>query len=333
MRHWLYIVTLTLVLVSCGTRRGYFRLEGQLLNLNQGEFYVYSTTGAIDGRDTIRVEGGRFAYEVPCTKSGTLVIVFPNFSEQPVFAEPNKTVTMKGDASHLKEIEITGTADNELMNSLRQQLAKAAPKEQRTVIEAFVKANAASPVGLYVLCKYCAPTSKADIANVLKLAEVVKRAQPGNATVETFIRHLNIKKNGETGTRLPVFFAKDINGNKVSPAQLQGRVAVVYTWASWNYDSRNMRDKLRYLKEFYGERLALVSVNVDASASACRQLVKRDSTTTFTVCDEQMFECPLLYKFGLTDIPDNVLYNAQGVMIERSLDIKELEAKIRTLLD
>ena len=52
------------------------------------------------------------------------MIVFPNFSEQPVFAEPGKSVTIKGDASHLKEIEIEGTDENKLMNGFRQQIAK-----------------------------------------------------------------------------------------------------------------------------------------------------------------------------------------------------------------
>lgn len=108
MKRLIYLITLTLVLVSCGSRSGNFSIEGRLLNLNQGEFYVYSPDGVFDGVDTIKVDGGRFAFETPCKESGTIVIVFPNFSELPVFAEAGKSVTVKGDASHLKEIEIEG---------------------------------------------------------------------------------------------------------------------------------------------------------------------------------------------------------------------------------
>ena len=43
--------------------------------MNQGEFYVYSPDGAITGIDTIKVQGGRFAYEIPCEDKGTIVIV------------------------------------------------------------------------------------------------------------------------------------------------------------------------------------------------------------------------------------------------------------------
>lgn len=110
-------------------------MDGRLLNLNQGEFYVYSPDGVFDGIDTIKVEGGRFTLETQCKESGTLVIVFPNFSEVPVFAEPGKSVSVKGDASHLKEIEIEGTKENELMTAFRQQLVKASPPEEMSYAE------------------------------------------------------------------------------------------------------------------------------------------------------------------------------------------------------
>ena len=78
------LLLLTLVLVSCGTDSHHFEIDGRLINLNQGEFYVYSPDGGINGIDTIKVEGGRFAYEIACEQPCVLVIVFPNFSQQPV---------------------------------------------------------------------------------------------------------------------------------------------------------------------------------------------------------------------------------------------------------
>ena len=34
------------------------------------------------------------------------MLVFPNFSEQPIFAQSGKTVNVKGDATHLKEMSV-----------------------------------------------------------------------------------------------------------------------------------------------------------------------------------------------------------------------------------
>ena len=91
--------------------------------MNQGEFYVYSPDGDIDGIDTIKVVGGRFTFERPCERPVMLMLVFPNFSEQPIFAEPGKSVEIKADASHMKEMEVKGTKANEQMTTFRKQTA------------------------------------------------------------------------------------------------------------------------------------------------------------------------------------------------------------------
>lgn len=89
-KHLCLLALLSLLLVSCGTDSKHFKFEGRFLHLNQGEFYLYSEDGAVSGIDTIKVEGGRFAYEMACEAPTTLILVFPNFSRQPIFAEPGR---------------------------------------------------------------------------------------------------------------------------------------------------------------------------------------------------------------------------------------------------
>ncbi len=333
MKRLLYLISLTLVLVSCGTRSGYFKLEGRLLNLNQGEFYIYSPDGVIDGIDTIKVEGGRFTYQTRCKEIGTLVIIYPNLSEQPVFTQSGKTATVKGDASHLKEIQVKGTKENDLMNGFRQRLAKATPPEELEYAEQFILDNPKSLCSVYVLSKYFAINSKADLDKSLKLAETVQKAQPNNSNVARILRYIKIEKNGESGANIPSFSAKDIDGKIVTGKELKGKVAVVFTWAAWNYESRNIRDKLNRLKYEYGNKLVLMAINLDPSQETCKQIMERDSTSTVTICDQMMFDNPLLDKFGLGHIPDNIIFNAQGHVIERGLDVKELETKLRNILN
>ena len=113
---FLFLSIISLFLASCGTDSHHFSIDGRLLNLNQGEFYVYSPDGKVThGIDTIKVQAGRFSYTVECDNPMTLMIVFPNFTEQPVFAQPGKSVDIKGDASHLKEMTVKGTKDNDCL--------------------------------------------------------------------------------------------------------------------------------------------------------------------------------------------------------------------------
>lgn len=141
MKKFAYILLLfaTMMLASCGAGSGRFKFEGKFLNMNQGEFYVYSPEGGIRGMDTIKVEGGRFTYECDCKEPFTLIVVFPNFSEQPIFAESGASVDIKADASHLKELSVKGTKANELMNSFRENILSVSPPEEKAKAEQFVK--------------------------------------------------------------------------------------------------------------------------------------------------------------------------------------------------
>lgn len=332
MKRLAYLITLIVVLVSCGTRSGYFKLEGRLLNLNQGEFYVYSPDGVFDGVDTIKVAGGRFTYETPCRQNGTIMIVFPNMSEQPVFAEEGTSVSITGDASHLKEIEIEGTDENKLMNGFRKELIKASPPEVNGVAERFIREHPQSIVSVYILRKYFVMAANADVDKAATLAEMVHKEQPKNSEVAHILRYLGTMKRVKTGSSLPQFAAQDINGNSVSDAQLRGKVTVVYTFSSWNYESKGMGDMLKRLKNEYGNKLALVGISLDASSENCKNSLQNDTVQQISLCDQLMFDSPLLEKFALCSVPDNLVFNAQGRLTERSLSTNALETRLRTLL-
>lgn len=333
MRHIAYFVTLTLVLVSCGTRSGRFSIEGRLLNLNQGEFYVYSPDGVFAGVDTIKVEGGRFAYETPCKDDGTIVVVFPNYSELPVFASSGESVTIKGDASHLKEVEVEGTDENELMGSFRKQILNTSPLEERQLAERFIENNPESPVSVYILRKYFVADGVTDYAKSSHLATVLNKAQPKNGEVSLIVRYLNVLKGGTTGARIPSFSMLDIKGRRVTDASLRGRVAVVYTFADWDGNSRSLCNRLNMLKKEYGDRLSLLGISLDASRRACRNFSMTDSVSSVYVCDQMMFDSPLLRKFALSSVPDNIVFDARGKVVCRSLAADELESRIRKLLN
>ena len=88
---------LMLLLVSCGGNDGKFRIEGSFRGMNQGELYIYGINGTFQ-LDTINLARGEFKYQVSMEDPTTLVLVFPNFSELPIFAKSGATVEIKGDA-------------------------------------------------------------------------------------------------------------------------------------------------------------------------------------------------------------------------------------------
>lgn len=326
-KHITYLILLTLVLVSCGVDGKHFKLEGRFLHLNQGEFYVYSTDGVLDGIDTIKIEGGRFAYEIPCDEEGTLVMVFPNFSEQPVFTQPGKTVEIKADASHLKELEAEGTDNNKLMTAFRKQVSNMSPQQAIDAAAEFVKHNPKSDVSAWLIRKYFILAPKPDYAKAKQLLDLMIAEQPKNGKLVNLQQQL-IGLTATAGKSLPIFTATDINGNKVTQANLtQSPNAVVFLWASWNYESTDMQRQLKRLKAAKGNGLSVIGVCIDPSKSEMQQSLHQDSISWPTINDGMMFDTKIAKQLGLSQVPANILLK-NGKIVGRNLRMNELKEKI-----
>lgn len=324
---------LALLTVACSSDSGRFRLEGRLRNINQGEFYLYSLDGTLTGMDTISVRDGRFAYETELHDKGTLIIIFPNYSEQPVFAESGATVTIKGDASHMKEMTIKGTKDNDLMTDLRMQLNELMPPAVPRAVAGFITEHPQSAVSTYLLQRYFLLCRQPDYKEARRLAGLMLKAQPQNVQLETLTRQLDPLQGGAVGSQLPSFTATDVKGQQVSERQLKGKVNVVSLWASWNNRSMDMQRRLKRLKDDYGQDLAIVSICLDGNPADCRRaVVTRDSLKWPTLCDGMVWQTPLLQKFGFAVMPGNVVADRSGRIVARNLNPQQLEDKLKELL-
>ncbi|HEY9551461.1 MAG TPA: DUF4369 domain-containing protein [Prevotella sp.] len=327
-----FLFFFALMLVSCGTDGHHFKIDGRLIHLNQGEFYVYSPDGVIVGMDTIKVQGGRFAYEIACDKPGILMVVFPNFSEQPVFAEPGKEVSISGDASHLKEMEVEGTKENELMGEFRQQIVSASPPDILRYAEQFINDHPASLASVYLAYKYFMQTDRPDRSKIRTLLQTLLAAQPKNGMLVRMNKLADEVGVVQVGGRLPSFSCYDIYGRTVSSSSLSAApVVVVHLWASWSFESVNMLQQLKQLQREKGNKFQLLAVSVDANRAECRRALSSDSLTIPMVCDGNMFNSEVVTKLGMGSVPGNLLLR-NGKVVGQNLNIDDLRKKINEIL-
>ncbi len=320
------------MVAACGPDGDKFRLQGRLRNLNQGEFWVYSPDGGVVGFDTIEVRSGRFSYEVTLRDPATLIIIFPNYSEQPVFAEGGSEVSIKGDASHLKEMIIEGTDDNERMTELRMELNQTSPPDVPKVVSAFIEEHPTSIASIYLLKRYFVLTRTPDYKEALRLTKMLLEHHPESGQLIELQKQLRGLQSGGVKTKIPKFSATDVKGRKVSEKDLKGKVNVVSLWASWNFTSTDMQRKLIALKKKYGDKLGVVSICIDGQPAECKKRIERDSLKWSTVCDGRMWDTPLLSKFGMADVPSNIVADEKGVILERDLAPQKLEEQINQLM-
>ena len=269
---YFFITIMAIALTACSGRKGYFTIEGRFLNMNQGELYVYSNDGLTNGIDTIKVNGGRFSLDIPCKRKGTLMLVFPNFSEQPVFAEPGKSVDIKADASHLKQMTTTGTKDNELMSDFRQAVASASPPETVKMAETFIKDNPKSQVAIYLMNKYLVCSGNTEYVKKAKeLLPLIN--QPDNGELVRMQRNIDMLLASCKGNMLPAFNATTTDGNPVSNATFRGKTTIIFTWASWSFESENMMRRVNTILNSAGGSVAALGINIDASVKICSRVM------------------------------------------------------------
>lgn len=266
-----FTLVAALVCTSCGTDSRHFRIDGRLLHLNQGEFYVYSPDGTINGLDTIKVQAGRFSYEVACDRPMTLMIVFPNFTEQPVFAQPGKSVDLKGDASHLKEMTVKGTKDNELMNKFREMIRNAAPPEMKKCAQLFVQDHPESRVGAYLVDRYFIHDANPDTKTAVRLVNLMIEKQPENGYLKRQKRQLTASFVATKGADIPNVLGTTVDGKTIGRVQLtKAPVTVVCALATWKYESMSQFRRLAAYAASQQGRVAVVGVSIDASPSLVR---------------------------------------------------------------
>ncbi|MBR1389463.1 MAG: DUF4369 domain-containing protein [Prevotella sp.] len=322
---------LAVFLCACGVEDGHFVMRGEFKSFNQGELYIYNIDGTQHKLDTIPVINGRFTYQAAIDEPTTYVLVFPNFSELPILGESGKEVTVEGDASHLKEMEVKGTDENKLLTAFRLQTNQQTPPEARQTAAQFIKDHPQSAASMYILNKYFIQTTTPDYGQALELLELIAKDKPASQ-FNTLKKQLDGLRNFKAGGTLPRFTATDINGRRVSNADLTARVNVINTWASWNYDSQNSLRKLKRLEMEHAGQIKVVSICLDANLKDCRRGLDRDSIKWSCICDGRMWETPTLAQLGLYFVPDNIITDSRGKILAHSLSTNEIDRKIEELL-
>lgn len=324
-------VFVSFCVLSCGMPDDRFRLEVKFKNLNQGEFYLYNYRNGT--KDTLHIADGRCTYDVEMHDTTTYVLMFPNFSELPIFAQPGSLVKMEGDVSHLKETTVTGTPDNDLMTAFRLASNELTPPEQLQQAQQYIREHTSSVSSTYLLRRYFIQNVTADYPHAFELCTLLLEVQPTNVELVQLHKQLDRLSNMRNDKPLPHFTATATNGKIVSDSLLHSKVNIIMAWATWNFESQNAIRQLKMVWEDYPRDLSVITICLDASPSEGRNIFARDSLRWPNICDGQMWDSPLVTKLGIAFVPDNIIINKQGRIVARSLKTSDLRKKAQEMLD
>ena len=312
-------LTALVLLTACGPSKDKIRFEGTLNNISDAEFYVLSEDGAFTGIDTVKITDGKFTYERSLSAPAVLTLLYPNFTQTYIVAEPGQTVKMKGDAAKIGEAKISGTEQNELLSDFRLKHATDIATNQRLAAMQFITDNSHTLAAVAVFLKYFAKKQDADPHTALRLLDLLKAAQPKERAVKYIDQHYRPFFVNGKGEMLPDFTARTLDGRTVSSKDFRGRELIVVCMASWQSDSRQLLRELHRKLKGSADKWQCLILSLDTDKAALRSELRIDSLVAPTVCDQRAFQSPLFTTLGFHYVPSLMLVDAQGRILQRDI--------------
>ena len=102
------LALLTALLGGCRSDATHYRLDGEVRGLDSGRVLVVIADTAYSRVDTLRSDGGRFAYALEAETTVQLLLVFPGGRAATVFAEPDAHTTLTADTARWDSLRLDG---------------------------------------------------------------------------------------------------------------------------------------------------------------------------------------------------------------------------------
>lgn len=316
---WATLTAALLTLFSCGPAKDRVRLEGKFAGISDAEFYVYSEDGAFDGIDTVKISEGKFAYERKLTAPAVLTLLYPNYTQTLIVAEPGHTIRIKGDAAKIGEAEITGTEENEDLTDFRLKHLNESERKLRLAAAQYVRSHASQLSAVAMFRKYFAQPQNTDANTALTLLDVLVKAQPQERSVRRLDNFYRPIYKNSIGQKMPAFEGESLDGKTVRSSDFAGKHLVIACVATWQDESRLFLQQLRRQMKQAGAGWQCIIVSLDVEKEALRKQLESDTISYPTLCDRKAFESPLVRTLGLHYVPSVMVVDPQGTIIQRDV--------------
>lgn len=332
MSKYICFIIAAVLLCSCG-KSSRFKISGSIKGIDEGELYVYNAEGLGTGLDTIIVRNGDFEYVTDFKQPTYFIVVFPNKYQQVVFVDKGGSVSLSGDGSELKNMEVDGGETNKKFSEFRKQVANVDESQLPAKAEEFIRNNPASMASVYLLNKYLVEAPDQQWKKIAELASLIKNSQPSNALVDRTLTVARNIQNVSNGAKCPAFTIKTKNGRTITEKDLSGKYTLITFWASWDATSRTQeRDLRKIYKKFPSSKLQMIGVSLDVDRKMWNNAVRFDSLTWNEGCDFTHYENRMVKDFCVSDLPANYLIDNNGKIIGVNMSVPEIENRLNALI-
>ena len=225
---------------------------------------------------------GEFDWKTPLALPATFRLIFPNYSEQIIFAQPGETVKIKGDGGQLRAITVKGSPDNDELTAFRLAHLDDKPDSLFKAMEAYIATHEDSRVSTY-----------------LQRQLTQQRAHASRFKVGQTLPTIVLPPDSEGGDTL-----------FIRPKQKDANSVLFIFWAAWKQGSSDAFTEIREAAR-KNKDLQPISISLDSDSKLYRSKLLIDSIDYDRRCFFTIWNTPVVQQLAIRDIPYYILADSK----------------------
>ncbi len=255
-------------------------------------------------------------------------------------------VLINGVGTKNNEIEKTFTMLDSLkkMNASDSLLLSATADKNAAILrlndylKGFMQSTANSTLGFLALSWASRSFSPAELDTAM---QSLKTRYPNNAFLAEMEKNNKAQQQADqssgtswVGKTVPELSLPDVNGKPVSVNSFKGKYLLIDFWASWCGPCRMENPNVvEAYNEFKGKNFTILGVSLDKDRDSWKKAIAQDHLSWTHISDLKYWNSQAVETFGFQGIPFNVLVDPSGKVIAQELRGKDLENKLKEVLN
>ncbi len=313
-----------IALLSCNKQPS-FELNGNI-NVDSGIIYLQNFRNKMFFIiDSAKIENGRFQFKGKVERPdlyGLTTRKDENFHPYFIFVE-NSKISVKIDTANARKAQITGSASNDLFEAFQKS-------RKDFDINAFIQANPGSIVPVYVLYREYATRFTAE--ELEKSLALVDTTLNNSAYIQELREVAKIKRSVEIGRPAIDFSGTSPDGKEIKLSDFKGNYLLVDFWAAWCAPCRKENPNVvKAYNLFHNKGFNILGVSLDKKKEDWVKAIEIDGLTWSHISDLKFWDSEPARIYGIRNIPSNVLFDPNGIIVARNLRGEELIKKLEEI--
>ncbi|WP_010521879.1 TlpA disulfide reductase family protein [Aquimarina agarivorans] len=240
-------------------------------------------------------------------------------TEENILTEKIVTVSKKRDSlySILSNPELdpnTKTKTNNYLDVLQEQ--------EKQMCFSFLETYPSSVVSMRLLNIFKGIWKKDEVASIYKQADNKTKQTKYGKIIGTFLKLSGNPKKGDSYTD---FTQNDITGKPVTFSEVKKKYTLLDFWSSWCRPCQKLNPEFKKVyDEFKDKGFEIVAISFDQNKDVWNNAVKRDRTNWIHLSSLEGWENPVGYMYGVNNVPENFLIDANGTIVETKINPNKL---------